>query len=90
MSLPERALFFVISRSASPERSDGSSSSPAPGVRDENLPLVWALLYDPDWRLPTADAEAAWADALGDTDPMQVRAVWRSLPRMLRLVCICR
>ena len=35
-----------------------------------NLPLAWQLLYDPRWRLPVAGLDAAWTDALGETDPM--------------------
>jgi hypothetical protein len=34
--------------------------------------MMWHLLYDASWRLPTDTAEAAWRDALGETDVMKV------------------
>jgi hypothetical protein len=47
-----------------------------------NLALVWHLLYDATWQLPTQELEAAWRDALGETDPMQARGsakcVWNN------------
>lgn len=37
-----------------------------------NLQLMWQLLHDASWRLPTAELDLLWTDALGDSDPMQV------------------
>eukprot|EP00887_Chlorella_sp_A99_P001730 scaffold8.g1730.t1 len=39
-------------------------------VETSNLALMWQLLYDPGWRLPSEDAELAWSDALGGTSVM--------------------
>jgi len=36
------------------------------------LALVWELLHDPAWRLPSADVEAAWDDAVGRSSVMAV------------------
>lgn len=35
----------------------------------DNLSLIWNLLYDPEWRLPTKVLETQWDDALGKSDP---------------------
>lgn len=40
--------------------------------QQDNLALMWHLLYDAGWQLPTAELEAQWKDALGETDPLQV------------------
>lgn len=40
-----------------------------------NLQLMWQLLHDASWRLPTAELDLLWTDALGDSDPMQEPAV---------------
>ncbi|KAL4439722.1 hypothetical protein ABPG75_002723 [Micractinium tetrahymenae] len=42
-------------------------------AQQPNLPLMWALLYDPLRQLPTAELDAAWSDALGNTDPLADR-----------------
>ena len=46
------------------------------GIHDGSqgrLALVWELLHDPAWRLPSADVEAAWDDAVGRSSVMTVR-----------------
>ena len=35
-----------------------------------NLVLMWQLLYDSTFHLPTDEAESSWKDAVGETDPM--------------------
>lgn len=37
-----------------------------------NEGLMWELMYDLDWRLPSTDAEVLWQDACGATNVMQV------------------
>lgn len=38
----------------------------------EKLGMVWELLYDARWQLPTTAVEELWRDALGKTAVMQV------------------
>ncbi|KAI8110839.1 hypothetical protein M9434_004413 [Picochlorum sp. BPE23] len=40
----------------------------------DNLSLIWNLLYDPEWRLPTKVLEMQWDDALGKSDPFMETA----------------
>lgn len=42
---------------------------PQPGSSG-NLALMWQLLYDSTFHLPTDEAESSWKDAVGETDPM--------------------
>lgn len=51
-----------------------------------NEQMVWEMLYNPDYCLPTAEAEAAWHRAMGKTeDEEQVGCVC-----MAGLGCRCR
>lgn len=45
----------------------GAAAHPAanPGP-DANTDMMWALLHDLRWQVPTDEAEALWADAAGD------------------------
>eukprot|EP00879_Flechtneria_rotunda_P013903 GHRR01014520.1.p1 GENE.GHRR01014520.1~~GHRR01014520.1.p1 ORF type:complete len:850 (+),score=337.18 GHRR01014520.1:158-2707(+) len=59
------------SNRATPAEGDGGLSNEA---------MVWEMLYNPAYSLPTADAEAAWTRALGkeasqDIDEVRVRQV---------------
>ena len=40
---------------------------------DVKLGMIWELLHDPQWQLPSSNVEAAWKDALGETDVKQVK-----------------
>ena len=63
------------SDAASPA-ADGTASDANTGIPDGaegRLALVWELLHDPAWRLPSADVEAAWYDAVGRSSVMAVR-----------------
>lgn len=64
-----------VSSSASSATLTGAPLPPAIDMdaalsQQANLALMWHLLYDPNWQLPTTELEAAWSDALGQTDPM--------------------
>ena len=41
----------------------------APRYQWDNLALIWNLLYDPEWRLPTRALELQWTDAVGQSNP---------------------
>ena len=76
----------VSSQPASAGRKDGASDSVQEfalvdkNVQNEgvgqwdNLSLIWNLLYDPEWRLPTKGLEMQWDDALGKSDPFMETA----------------
>ena len=40
---------------------------------DVKLQMIWELLHDPQWQLPSSDVEAHWKDALGESAVMQVQ-----------------
>lgn len=51
----------------------GSPVAGGPGEGDENEGMAWELLYNLQWQLPTAELEAGWKDATGETSVMKVR-----------------
>jgi len=51
----------------------GDAQTGIPDGAEGRLVLVWELLHDPAWRLPSADMEAAWDDAVGRSSVMAVR-----------------
>ena len=53
---------------ASPTTPPGTAVADG-GVTNESL--AWALLYDLNFQLPTADAEAIWSNATGETRAME-------------------
>lgn len=59
----------------SPEGRRAGRERPAAGPEGaaaaQRARLVWELLHDPCFSLPTLDAEAAWSDAIGDTSVMK-------------------
>ena len=63
------------SAATSPATGDTAASEADTGIPEAEgrLALVWELLHDPAWRLPSADVEAAWNDAVGQSSVMAVR-----------------
>ena len=54
----------------SDEESDGEiKTEDIPRYQWDNLALIWNLLYDPEWRLPTRALELQWTDAVGQSNP---------------------
>ena len=51
----------------------GGAGRAAPEGADVKLRMVWELLHDPRWQLPSSDVEAHWKDALGESAVMQVQ-----------------
>jgi hypothetical protein len=74
---------------SSPERAQqGSDEAQAKADALGNEQMVWEMLYNPDYSLPTADAVAAWHRAMGkEVEEEEVRLV-RVL--VTWLTCACR
>ena len=51
----------------------GGAGQETPERAAVNLRMVWELLHDSQWQLPSSDVEAQWKDALGESAVMQVR-----------------
>lgn len=51
------------------QKGHGAKVDGPSGGQFDNLSLIWALLYDPNWTLTTKIFEEQWRDALGLTDP---------------------
>lgn len=50
---------------SSPEAQPGGDDAQAKADALGNEQMVWEMLYNPDYSLPTADAVAAWHRAMG-------------------------
>lgn len=48
-----------------------TTAAATPFQQSGNDRMVWELLYDLKWQLPTSELELAWTDALGETNVMQ-------------------
>lgn len=55
-----------------PNSPEDATAAGAAVERDENEGMAWELLYNLQWQLPTAELEAAWKDATGETGVMKV------------------
>jgi hypothetical protein len=53
------------------ESSGDDTSQHSPANDWDNLSLMWNLLYDPYWRLPTKFLELQWEDAIGKSSLME-------------------
>lgn len=74
---------------STPSRPDSSDGADAEGKAAEalgNEQMVWEMLYNPEYSLPTADAVAAWHRAMGkEVEDEQVSR----FPRHQRCACLC-
>lgn len=80
-STPEKQDPLSTSSKASPSLHRDSETQ----VSEGNVMLMWQLLHDPHWRLPTAEAEIMWQDALGLSSPMDCEASQNSVEIQQRI-----
>lgn len=66
------------SSASSPSRQASADGADAPGNSKDalgNEQMVWEMLYNPDYSLPTTDAVAAWHRAMGkEVEEEEVRS----------------
>lgn len=71
----------------SPKAVSGSPVAGGPGDGgDENEGMAWELLYNLQWQLPTAELEAGWKDATGETSVMRVSTLAHTY---INTYCMC-
>ena len=76
VSVDTKAAMMSVESENSPNIDNSPSKSQAHGPEvshrdEENLMLMWKLLYDQTWRFSTKELDVLWKDALESRDPVK-------------------